>query len=283
MFSSQDFENDEDNDDYVSESEDDSSESETYIEEDEKPVMKPIESQSSLDETINVVRPPASRQKLLLKFSIPKKPTISQNSNDPTTSSRLEEGSSKPSENCNTNEDKEENGRMPTKIRIKPTIKLNSDVKTIGECSQTKTPTDNDVGSQKKTKFTFKLKPHVENPINANKNENLMETDSSEDVTLRTRLLKVKASSCETNDSPQNNKLRISFKSSKNNDFAKLIPFNTSTTTGSGSKSDSQLGKTNWLLLLGEEEGCRYIPQLGDEVVYFRQVHAIIYITNKLS
>lgn len=30
--------------------------------------------------------------------------------------------------------------------------------------------------------------------------------------------------------------------------------------------------KISWLMLSEHEEGCRYIPQLGDEVVYFKQV-----------
>ncbi|CAK9145214.1 unnamed protein product [Ilex paraguariensis] len=40
-----------------------------------------------------------------------------------------------------------------------------------------------------------------------------------------------------------------------------------------GRKSHVELRKSNWLLLSGQEEGYRYIPQLGDEVVYLRQGH----------
>ncbi|XP_057782211.1 uncharacterized protein LOC131000357 [Salvia miltiorrhiza] len=45
-------------------------------------------------------------------------------------------------------------------------------------------------------------------------------------------------------------------------------------TSSSVEKNKHQmLKKTNWLLLSEEEEGYRYIPQLGDEVVYLRQGH----------
>ncbi|OIV95925.1 hypothetical protein TanjilG_27029 [Lupinus angustifolius] len=38
-------------------------------------------------------------------------------------------------------------------------------------------------------------------------------------------------------------------------------------------KSLQSANKGSWLLLSTQEEGCRYIPQLGDEVVYLRQGH----------
>ncbi|MCD7449439.1 hypothetical protein HAX54_052146 [Datura stramonium] len=41
----------------------------------------------------------------------------------------------------------------------------------------------------------------------------------------------------------------------------------------SGMSSNEAVKKLNWLLLSEHEEGYRYIPQLGDEVVYFRQGH----------
>lgn len=41
----------------------------------------------------------------------------------------------------------------------------------------------------------------------------------------------------------------------------------------SGMSSNEAVKKLNWLLLPEHEEGYRYIPQLGDEVVYFRQGH----------
>ncbi|XP_047969785.1 PH-interacting protein [Salvia hispanica] len=45
-------------------------------------------------------------------------------------------------------------------------------------------------------------------------------------------------------------------------------------TSSSVEKNKNQmLKKTNWLLLSEQEEGFRYIPQLGDEVVYLRQGH----------
>ncbi|KAJ8573705.1 hypothetical protein K7X08_010216 [Anisodus acutangulus] len=41
----------------------------------------------------------------------------------------------------------------------------------------------------------------------------------------------------------------------------------------SGMSLNEAVKKLNWLLLSEQEEGYRYIPQLGDEVVYFRQGH----------
>lgn len=38
-------------------------------------------------------------------------------------------------------------------------------------------------------------------------------------------------------------------------------------------KKTNQLTRSSWLMLSTHEEGSRYIPQLGDEVVYFRQGH----------
>ena len=42
--------------------------------------------------------------------------------------------------------------------------------------------------------------------------------------------------------------------------------------------SNHHVKKLSWLMLSELEEGYRYIPQLGDEVVYFRQVVYVIYI-----
>lgn len=39
-----------------------------------------------------------------------------------------------------------------------------------------------------------------------------------------------------------------------------------------GIRLDNVSRKVSWLMLSEHEEGCRYIPQLGDEVVYFKQV-----------
>lgn len=44
------------------------------------------------------------------------------------------------------------------------------------------------------------------------------------------------------------------------------------TRDGSASRKSNQVGKSSWLMLSEHEEGNRYIPQLGDEVVYLRQV-----------
>ncbi|KAK1437216.1 hypothetical protein QVD17_03004 [Tagetes erecta] len=235
--SSQDFGDDEDDDDV---SEEYSSESEASIEEEEKPkVSVPQES------IPKVSIPQESKPKLVLKFSIPKKSPVSQDSritsnqcNEPSTSSRPEEESSKPSESHNTT--------RSTIIRIKPKPKLDSDVNTtVGECSQMKK--EDDVVSQKRNTIKFKIKTQ-----NAKENDNKTEVDS----------VKFQPSSHETNGAPQIHKNPV-----------QLIPCNSSMASGSGSKSNGQLGKTNWLLLYCQEEGCRYIPQLGDEVAYFRQGH----------
>lgn len=276
-------------------SEDDSSESEPCIGE-----GKPV----SLDETMNAVPPNESRRKLVLKFSVPKKSTASENS-------RLEESSTpisgELSENHNTNRDREENGRADdrveastgldsrrksTVIRIKHKIKVDSDVKvstsaggdltttttttTTGECSQTKTEAD-DIASQKRKPIKLKLSYHgdsrmVESPLNAKNSDNLAEVEAAADAMRRTRSLKSKAGS---RDASQKHKVRISMKTPKScekspKDSVPLIPFNTN---ASGSKSDAELSKISWLLLCSQEEGCRYIPQLGDEVVYLRQGH----------
>lgn len=104
-----------------------------------------------------------------------------------------------------------------------------------------KTEADDNEVAQKRNTIKFKLNQHNSGGrqiISSNAN------DSSEPEG-RTRSLKFKAICRETDEKKPN-----------------LIPF-------SSSKSD---GKTNWLLLSAQEEGCRYIPQLGDEVVYVRQV-----------
>ncbi|KAL8232778.1 hypothetical protein R6Q57_002556 [Mikania cordata] len=211
--SSQDFGDEEDDDDDDS-SENYLSESEVSAEEEEKP---------------KISIPPESKPKLVLKFSMPKKSPVPQNTqitpdqcNKLSTSSRLEE-SSKLSENHNTTKS--------TIIRIK----FDSDVKPAGgECSQMKT--EDDIGSQKKKTLKLKFKTQ-----NAKENDNLTET----------------------NDAPESHKNAVH-----------LIPCNSSMASASGSKSNSQLMKTNWLLLSGQEGRYRYIPQLGDEVAYFRQGHA---------
>lgn len=243
--SSQDSGDDEDDDEV---SEEYTSESEASIEEEEKPEISipqeskpkvPIPQESEPKDLI----PQESKPKLVLKFSIPKKSPVSQDTqvtnnqcSEPSTSSRPEEENSKPSENHNTT--------RSTIIRIKQKPKLDSNVNTTGECSQIKK--EDDVGSQKRKTIKFKIKTH-----NTKENDSLTEVDS----------VKFQPSSHETNDATQVQKNQ-----------AHLIPCNSSMASGSGSKSIGQLGKTNWLLLYGQEEGCRYIPQLGDEVAYFRQV-----------
>ncbi|KAI7750751.1 hypothetical protein M8C21_013053 [Ambrosia artemisiifolia] len=236
---------------YTSESEPDIEEEEEedeeeVKEEEEKEIEEKEEEEKEEAEKPKVSIPPESKPKLVLKFSIPKKSPVPQNTqntlnrcNEPSTSSRpeKEEEIAKPSENHNTTK--------PTKIRIKPSG---------GECSQVKK--EDDIGSQKKKTIKFKFKTS-----NAKENDNSSEVDS----------MKFQSSSRETNDAPQDHKNSVH-----------LIPSNSSMASGSGSKSNGQLSKTNWLLLSGQEWRCRYIPQLGDEVAYFIQGHQE-YIKDKAS
>ncbi|XP_071741862.1 uncharacterized protein [Rutidosis leptorrhynchoides] len=261
---------DDDHDDDVSENY--STESEPCIEEDEDEKEKPtisIESQS----TMCTVPPPESTRKLVLKFPNPKKSQISQNNPDrfsevtTTPPSRLEEESVGPvGGDHNKIKDKEKGviteDRKSTIIKFKPIQQHNSDIKSLGECSQTIKEVD-DIGSIKKNPLKIKFKY-----ANAKNNDNSTADDSS----ARTKALKLNVSSRETNDAPQN--------------FKKLvhtIPTNSSMTSASESRSNGQHGKTNWLLLSCQEEGYRYIPQLGDEVVYIRQGHQEYTETTNLS
>ncbi|AEC10837.1 putative transcription factor WD40-like family [Arabidopsis thaliana] len=50
-----------------------------------------------------------------------------------------------------------------------------------------------------------------------------------------------------------------------------------------GIRLNSVSGKISWLLLSEHEEGCRYIPQLGDEVIYFKQGHQEFLKTKELN
>ncbi|GJT31922.1 bromodomain-containing protein [Tanacetum coccineum] len=159
----------------------------SFIEEDEvSVVVKPSESQSSLEETMNSVAPPASTRKLVLKFSVPKKEPTSQNT---PTRVKVEEESARPVSE-NPIEKWTTNGHKSTKIRFKPNVKLEHDVKPVGECSQTKTEAG-DVTSQKKTTIKFKIKSaHAETSRNVQNDDNIKEDDSSDDATLRARSLK---------------------------------------------------------------------------------------------
>ncbi|KAG7530890.1 Bromodomain-like superfamily [Arabidopsis suecica] len=50
-----------------------------------------------------------------------------------------------------------------------------------------------------------------------------------------------------------------------------------------GIRLNSVSRKISWLLLSEHEEGCRYIPQLGDEVIYFKQGHQEFLETRELN
>ncbi|KAJ0259076.1 WD40 domain-containing protein [Hirschfeldia incana] len=50
-----------------------------------------------------------------------------------------------------------------------------------------------------------------------------------------------------------------------------------------GIRLDNVSRKVSWLMLSEHEQGCRYIPQLGDEVVYFKQGHRDFLKTKELN
>lgn len=127
------------------------------------------------------------------------------------------------------------------------------------------------------------------------------------DATRRTRSLRLKAASRETNN--KNHKFKenaghISVGTSRSAEKSSKKAFDqppsdqwTSTSTStvrsrsvrnrgddyhnrqsgvSGKKLHYALRKSNWLLLTEQEKSLRYIPQLGDEVVYLRQVSTLV-------
>ncbi|KAL2934947.1 Bromodomain and WD repeat-containing protein 1 [Bienertia sinuspersici] len=120
--------------------------------------------------------------------------------------------------------------------------------------------------------------------------------DAETDVVRRTRSMEIKASTRET--SKGNHKLKLR-KSNRSAGVSKIsenlsrgsipkssITFRSrSTWSGQGNLSDDDqgppttslsnvaVGKISWLMLSEHEPGYRYIPQLGDEIVYLRQGH----------
>lgn len=58
--------------------------------------------------------------------------------------------------------------------------------------------------------------------------------------------------------------------------------YNNNQSSSAGRKSHNTQRKSNWLLLSEQEDGYRYIPQLGDEVMYLRQVSSVIFFSNKI-
>ncbi|OMO82129.1 hypothetical protein COLO4_23236 [Corchorus olitorius] len=120
-------------------------------------------------------------------------------------------------------------------------------------------------------------------------------TEAAADAVRRTRSMKMKASSQEHNAwnrisngrvETSANEENISVKAHeewKSSSKARERSRSTRTKRGgdhdkiskysSGRKSNFSVRKLSWLMLPEQEEGYRYIPQLGDEVVYFRQGH----------
>ncbi|XWS76643.1 hypothetical protein CRYUN_Cryun01aG0194900 [Craigia yunnanensis] len=142
------------------------------------------------------------------------------------------------------------------------------------------------------------------NAINDHDSE-IVFTEAAADAVCRTRSMKMKATSQEQNAWNHNSKLRVEHAlagTSANEENFSVKAYNgivseewmasskirersrsTRTKRGgdldnnlkfsSGMKSNPSVRKLSWLMLSEQEEGYRYIPQLGDEVVYFRQGH----------
>ncbi|CAO2818728.1 unnamed protein product [Amaranthus hypochondriacus] len=112
--------------------------------------------------------------------------------------------------------------------------------------------------------------------------------DAETDMVRRTRSIEIKASTCE--DGRVNHKLKLSkfdrlAGTSKNSEDSSRDYMSRSSRRRhdifdeddqelpSTSKANGSIGKISWLMLSEHEPGYRYIPQLGDEVVYLRQGH----------
>ncbi|XVF22103.1 hypothetical protein REPUB_Repub12eG0145000 [Reevesia pubescens] len=142
------------------------------------------------------------------------------------------------------------------------------------------------------------------NAINDHDSE-IVFTEAASDAVRRTRSMKMKATSQEQNAWNRNSKVRVehAFAGKLANDenlcveayngivsqewtsSSKVRERSRSTRTkrigdhdnslkfSIVRKSNPSVRKLSWLMLSEQEEGYRYIPQLGDEVVYFRQGH----------
>lgn len=119
--------------------------------------------------------------------------------------------------------------------------------------------------------------------------------DAETDEVRRTRSMEIKASTCEAGRRDRNLKLRRSDRSagsskiSENPTRDRMLNssnvrsksarsrqdnfFEDDQAPPSTSQSNAAIGKISWLMLSEHEPGYRYIPQLGDEVVYLRQGH----------
>ncbi|PIN12866.1 Angio-associated migratory cell protein (contains WD40 repeats) [Handroanthus impetiginosus] len=92
--------------------------------------------------------------------------------------------------------------------------------------------------------------------------------DNSEDTSVdvdKGSPSRVEENSCEEWRSGSRNSIRLrSTRSKKGSNYIR---------DSSPPRKSNQTGKSSWLMLSAHEEGSRYIPQLGDEVVYLRQGH----------
>lgn len=113
--------------------------------------------------------------------------------------------------------------------------------------------------------------------------------EATADVIRRKRSMRLKATSSQS--SARNSVLRLrsidkvkkqEIPSTSAYDGASLEEWPSTSRSRSASTSKQSLNtgirlnnvarKVSWLMLSEHEQGCRYIPQLGDEVVYFKQV-----------
>uniref|UniRef100_A0A803M7J1 Bromo domain-containing protein n=1 Tax=Chenopodium quinoa TaxID=63459 RepID=A0A803M7J1_CHEQI len=107
--------------------------------------------------------------------------------------------------------------------------------------------------------------------------------DAETDVVRRTRSMEIKASTREAGRGCRTLKLRKSDRSAESSKISDKSlrsarsRHDTFFEDGQGppstSLSNAAVGKISWLMLSEHEPGYRYIPQLGDEVVYLRQGH----------
>lgn len=118
--------------------------------------------------------------------------------------------------------------------------------------------------------------------------------EATADVIRRKRSMRLKATSSESSARNSVQRVRLGFGSGDKvgipstsvYDGASLEEWPSTSKSGSRSRSanaskqslhtgislNNVIRKISWLMLSEHEESCRYIPQLGDEVVYFKQV-----------
>lgn len=113
--------------------------------------------------------------------------------------------------------------------------------------------------------------------------------DAATDAARRKRSLRLKATSRDTNRVTLS-KRTVDFFPSAGASNSGANGNKSSRSKGEVSYNDEKVclnsftdvpGKSDWLLLSKQEEGYRYIPQLGDEVAYLRQVREFLLVNHK--